>query len=127
MVSVPTRRDIAANPSGYFSHILLERRRGPIRLTSHGIAGDLHPLRNVWRQIIGVCRRRQRLASAEAARDDSASYQCAAFTQKPPARCFGNILIGVDWFGHRTSSVRKQRVDNPVKPTYILGRKAFSL
>src|SRR5260370_3517418 len=34
-------------------NILLEWRRRSIRLASHGIAGGLHPLWNVWRQIIG--------------------------------------------------------------------------
>jgi hypothetical protein len=48
-------------------------------------------------------------------------------SRKNRARCFGNILIDVGWFGHSTSSVRKQRVDNAVKPTYIFGRKALSL
>ncbi len=104
-------------------NILLEWRRRSIRLASHGIAGGLHPLWNVWRQIIGVCRRRQRLASAETARDDGAAHQCTTLTQKPPARCRGNVLIDVDWFGHRKSSVRKQRAYNAVKPNIYFRRK----
>src|SRR6266436_2591770 len=97
-------------PSGnrdILDNTLLERRRRPVKLTSHGIAGRLHPLRDIGREVVGTFAGPQRFASGETARDDGPTHQCSTVTQKPPARCRGNIPIDVGWLRHRTCAARQ--------------------
>ncbi len=92
-------------PSGnrdILDNTLLERRRGSVKLTSHGIAGRLHPFRDIGREVVGPFAGPQRFAFRETASDDGPTHQCSTITQKPPARCRGNILIDVGWLGHCT-------------------------
>src|SRR6266436_4683155 len=95
-------------PSGnrdILDNTLLERRRGSVKLTSHGIAGRLHPFRDIGRDVVGTFVCPQRLASGETTPDDGPTQQRTAFAQKPPARCHANIVIDVGWLGHRASFV----------------------
>ncbi len=84
-VEQPVRRDNAVQiskrcPSGrgqilrqivrnIFNHALLERRRRSIKLASHRIARFLHPLGNIWREIVGIVRGRQSLRAGETAQN----------------------------------------------------------
>src|SRR5437879_11487162 len=92
-----------------FDNTLLERRRRSIKLASHLIAGRLHPLRNIGREVVGIHCGRHGFAAGETARQNGPTHQCATFAEKTPARRYGNIVVDIGWLGHRTPSVRKRR------------------
>src|ERR1700733_8645532 len=68
-----------------FYDILLKSRRRSVKLAPHGIAGRLHPFRNIGRKVVGTLACRQRFASCKRARDNAPTQQGAAVAQKSPA------------------------------------------